>query len=113
MFRRLAMAVLILAVAVLGYQPGAVRAMASFAVAAEQPCCPDCDQPAPQDDQGCGKQVGCTYSCGSSVPLYAPTSRPVLVLMAFGKAWLWPDHSLAASADVAPPFRPPRLLILA
>ena len=112
MVRKIATAALVLALLLIGYQP--VKApMANVAMAAamdaQPPCCADCDQPAMPGMSDCGAMAGCAVS--PSVTILTSSSMPVFFPARVVQ--LFPDQSAAISADVSPPFRPPRSLILA
>jgi hypothetical protein len=107
MVRKVGIALLLLALALIGFQP---IGMPAAAAGTDQPCCADCDQPAIPADSGCGMMVGCV----TATPWDAvPALSLVQVSYATRLVLLPPDQSPPRAADVSPPFRPPRLSILA
>jgi len=111
MVRKAGIALLLLALALIGFQTVGTPAASMQAVAmdAHQPCCPDCDQPAIPADSGCSKMVGCM----TATPWSAPPALDLLpVFYATQRDVLPPDQSPPRAADVSPPFRPPRLSVL-
>ncbi len=107
MARKVARALLVLAVLLIGLKPMADLAVAA-AASLGHPCCTDCDQPAMPDGTDCGKAGGCAA---------APSFTPSLVSSAVAFASLLSQPLLSelglSSADTAPPFRPPRALLIA
>lgn len=107
MVRKLATAIMVLALLLAGFQP--VNAPMAGAMAStmdmEQPCCSDCDQPARSDTNACDAMAGCvvapsaTILASHAVPAFFPSHLVRLI----------PDQSVAVSTDTAPPFRPPIL----
>lgn len=115
MVRKTATAILLLALLLLGYQP--INAPMAGAMAAtmdmEQPCCPDCDEPAQSDQAPCGALAGCALRC---TPAPSFTILPTITMPAFfPRAIASPaiDDLVTAPDGAIPPFRPPRLSILA
>jgi hypothetical protein len=107
MVRKIATAMLVLALLLVGYQPisGAMPEGARTATMdMEQPCCPDCDRPAMPDRSNCGAMAGCVVS----PPLTVLASSSAPVFFATRLAPSFPDQSAAVSTDATPPFRPPR-----
>jgi len=111
MVRKAGIALLLLALALIGFQSMGMPAGSMQAVAAgADQCCADCDQPAIPADGACSKMVGCV----TAVPWGAvPALSLVPVCYATRLVLLPPDQSSPRAAGVSPPFRPPRLSILA
>jgi hypothetical protein len=112
MVRKATIALLLLGLALIGFQPVNMPAASTPAMAmdAQQPCCADCDHPAIPADGGCGAMLG----CAAATPWVAlPGLSLVPVSYATRLTLLPPDQSPPRAADVSPPFRPPRLSILA
>jgi hypothetical protein len=107
MARKAARALLILAVLLIGLKPMADLAVAA-AASLKQPCCADCDQPAMPNGTACGAVSACVA---------APPFTPPLAwsAMAFNIALSQPllSETGAALADTTPPFRPPRIFLVA
>jgi hypothetical protein len=111
MVRKAGIALFLLAMALIGFQPINMPAASMQAVAmdAQQPCCPDCDQPATPADGGCSKLVGCM----TATPCAAMPAQSLVPVSYATRVDLLPaDQSPTRAADVSPPFRPPRLSIL-
>ncbi len=107
MARKVARALLILAVLLIGLKPMADLAVAA-AASLEHPCCADCDQPAMPDGTACGTVGGCVATppftpalAWSAVAFDIALSRPLL------------SEAGTALADTTPPFRPPRKFLIA
>ncbi len=100
-------ALLVLAVLLIGLKPMADLAVAA-AASLEHSCCTDCDQPAMPVGTDCGKAGGC-----AAAPSFTPSlvSSAVTFMVALGQPLL--SEPGPASADTAPPFRPPRILLIA
>jgi hypothetical protein len=112
MGRKVATAILVVALLLTGFQSlNAAMGVPVMAVgmASEQPCCPDCDQPA-VPDLGCAAMAGCMTAATSWT---VPTALSVLASYAPKLLQPFPNRSPLAAADVLPPFRPPRFSILA
>lgn len=111
MVRKAGIALLLLALALIGFRPIIMPAagMQAVAIDAEQPCCPGCHQPTIPADGGCGKRVGCvTATPGNAIAALSL----VPVSYATRSVFLPADQSPPCAAGVSPPFRPPRLPIL-
>jgi hypothetical protein len=115
MVRKTATAILVLALLLLGYQP--INAAMAGAMAStmdlEQPCCPDCDEPARSDEAPCGTLAGCALRC---TPAPSSSILPTIAMPAFfphAMASLLMDDLVIAPDGAIPPFRPPRPSILA
>lgn len=102
MVRKVATALLILAVTLLGLQPR-TDAMA-MAMDMHQPCCDDCDQPAMPQQGGCQTMAGCV----TVPPLTMLGATPVPVFFSGDAGQAAFEQPVLASTDTAPPFRPPR-----
>jgi hypothetical protein len=112
MVRKAGIALLLLALALIGFQPVNMPAASAPAVAigAQQPCCADCDHPAIPADGRCSQMMGCMAATPWGA---APALSLVPVSYVTRLAFLPADQSPPRAADVSPPFRPPRLSTLA
>jgi hypothetical protein len=111
MLRRVATAVLMLAITLLGWPPISVPMADAAMMADEQPCCPECEQGVPQTDPDCAKRPACAFPC--SVAAYSlPTSGLALIQRSIGQAALLTDDRAVVPEPASPPHRPPRSSIL-
>lgn len=111
MLRKAGIALLALALMLVGIQPFSAPGVGTIAVASEaqQPCCLDCDEPAMPADAGCSMMVGCmTATPWGTLPKLGAVSvsYPARLVL------LPPTQSPPVAMGVSPPFRPPRLPIL-
>jgi hypothetical protein len=117
MVRKTATAILVLALLLFGFQPitaPMAGAMASTVDMEQQPCCPDCDEPARSDEAPCGALAGCVLRCNPTAPSFI--ILPTIAMPGFfshAMASLLMDDLVTAPGGAAPPFRPPRLSTLA
>jgi hypothetical protein len=116
MVRKTATAILVLALLLFGFQPitaPMAGAMASTVDMEQQPCCPDCDEPARSDEAPCGALAGCALHCTPAPPSVTLLTIAMPVFFPRALASLVMDDLVTAPDSAAPPFRPPRLSTLA
>jgi hypothetical protein len=100
MLRRVATALLILAVLLLGYRPQANAMLVAMTM--EQSCCNDCDKPA-MPDGGCLMMAGCV----TAAPLAVPSAPSLPIRFSVKAQRSFQEPIGLASIDTTPPFRPP------